>query len=161
MIIRDLINELLSRGIYKRASISGLDGSGKTYMMSPLVGEYEYFKTNWVTPYLTPLRFMKHYRLFDRNPIIDRWVYTSLTKPDFDYLSVNKAIELLDKYFDDTVYVIYLHDRYRSIKPNEPDYVDKNRSEILKRFNIISNTMINHKMPVILVMPDGVKLYNL
>jgi hypothetical protein len=94
MIITDLIDYYLSNKIFDRASFSGLDGAGKTYHISPLIGKYDYFKTNWVTPYLTPLRFMRHYKIFDRNPIIDRWVYTNLNKIDFDYSSVDFAVKL-------------------------------------------------------------------
>lgn len=161
MIIRDLIDHVLSNDIYKSVSVSGLDGSGKTYMMSPLVGKYDYFKTNGLTPYLTPLRFMKHYRLFDRNPIIDRWVYTNLSKSDFDYDSVNLCMELLDQYFKGALFIIYLHDKFRYIKPNEPDYVDKNRSEILKRYQIISSKMIEMGYPVILIESNRFKFNNI
>lgn len=162
MIIRDIIDFYLENKIYDHVTVTGLDGSGKTTMMSPLIGKYDYLKTNWVSPYLMQLMHCKYYKLFDRNPLIDRFVYLNLDMKDkVDYEScINYVIESLNKYFKNTLYVIYLHDRFRSVKSDEPDYVDKSRDEILKRYTLLSNKMIESGFPVVIVKEDSFQRFN-
>lgn len=113
-IVADLIKHRLSNGYNYSVIVSGLHRSGKTAMLKELAGEYPYIKYEFDvcdgSP-LIPWDRLFFYQIFDRSPIIDK--YVSEEKDCNERLLYQNWRIFFDshiQYYTKPLFVFYLHD---------------------------------------------------
>jgi hypothetical protein len=160
--IRDYIDISLSNNIYDRVIVTGMDKSGKSTMMTPLLSKFNYIKCcKLSTENMTPSEMANCYKIFDRHAITDNHIYNNLDS-DIDLDSIHQVIKYyIDRYYKNTLFIIYLHDKFLYTTENEPDYVYKYRDVIKYRFVRLANFLINNGYPVIKVKENSVRGFNL
>lgn len=148
-IVTHFIDTYLEMGIADQVIITGLDGSGKTFMLKELIGKYRYIKYASYDEEPINFDFIASYQLFDRHPIIDRYVYTNFDDQSDKYneLNLNLMERYLKKHYPKGFIVLFLHDIFIEKKPNEPDWVTNHRNLIYERFILVLKRLQKMKYP--------------
>ena len=102
------LERLLSQG--NRICIDGIAGAGKSYLASQFVSRYNLYRNaDWYsTENIHSSKMWRNYRLFDRCPWIDRYVYLYRTDSALD-LCVEGYINNLP----DTYILLILNDKWK------------------------------------------------
>lgn len=156
--ITEYIDYVLKNKLYDRVIVTGLDHSGKSTTLTPLVGKYNYIKCHRQSSEKVDPISLNCYQLYDRSPITDSHVYHNMDR-SIDLDSIHNLIKYyIDKYYPNSLFIFYLHDKF--LGEGEPDYVYRYRDVIHRRFTELSRYLINNGYPVITVYQDSIQKWN-
>lgn len=166
-LIQDTIHWYLDNGYAKRAVIMGLDHSGKTTTVKGLMNDYTYIKSvpNEISEVIAVV--LSGYQLIDRFTLLDHFTYDSLTNhlntpTGYSDAYINSYFEmideLLDKYYESTLFVMYLHDMFMDEASAKDHFnVINNKSMILNRYLVLANHL-KQKYPIIITTERSFKM---
>jgi len=169
--ISNIISDRIDNNINHSIIITGCHRSGKTTMMKELIGDYPY--TKWEYDYhnfemnVQNWRQLSQYNIFDRSPIIDKYVHAYPYSSGKDSMNEEMLLKLQIqffeshiKYFIKPLFVIYLHSVWDD--GTKPQYSKKEtRSiEVYRYLNMI-DYLNKHKYQVIVCTEKYIKTYNI
>ena len=132
MLIEDEIRFYLPKYV-DRVIVTGMDGSGKSTLISKLSPEFETLRINNASKSLITPQIMKYYQLFDRFSILDSYAYEDINWQGGNYVRLQFIKETLEKYFDKSMFVFMLNNCYVK-QTRQPKVVIQKQKQIYCRF---------------------------
>lgn len=140
------LQRLLTRG--ERIVVTGLAACGKTTMLSQFASKFDVYRNAdfYSTQSIHDSRIWKNYKLFDRNPWIDRYVYLYKTDDALD-LCIKGYIENLP----DTYILLTLNDKFKIKRDGWAFDEDVRRNMVVRFLKIVRGIWETGKIKGVIV----------
>jgi len=121
------LERLLNRG--ERVIVTGLKGSGKSYLISKFSGTFNVFRSMWYCSEYTSKKLLDKYQLFDRCNYLDRYAWQYHTSE-----ALEACIENFKDEFEGTFVILMLNPIWGDLRDFKHEQTEDRSIKVSKRY---------------------------